>query len=365
MVADALSGPALTAAIEEQIRRALADALDGTTRKVWRTPMFSVRRVEGWYRQGDDFLIRPASVEAPRPGEDYAQHPWILEFTFVESPNVQIRSLRTERRGYELALVLNLLLRGQIGRPTRRFRKHWVLAPTADRASGIATADWRQEGYLMPDFPSLADSFSDVAGWTPLATEPTDVYYGQYGFDGQPISIPVAMTDLSHAFDRLDGPHRNRFLRSCYWLHMADVVWSFSQSLNLISLINALECLAQSGEKRKVFDASTKMFLDFMQDYAPGRSSRTRLNKIYEVRSLVTHGERLLAYDTPAAFGLHPTSTADRESGTEALLLARGAIINWLARQTGSSPNLLDTDPFSSGPGRKSAIKSAVKIITS
>jgi hypothetical protein len=86
--------------------------------------------------------------------------------------------------------------------------------------------------------------------------------------------------------------------------------------------------LAQSGEKRLVPDASTKMFLDFMQDYAPGRPSRSRLNKIYNARSLVTHGERLLGYDTPQAYGLHPTSTADRESGTEAVLLARGAIMN-------------------------------------
>jgi hypothetical protein len=67
--------------------------------------------------------------------------------------------------------------------------------------------------------------------------------------------------------------------------------------------INALECLAQSGEKRLVPDASTKLFLDLMQDFAPGRPSRSRLNKIYEVRSLVTHCERLLGYDTPQTHG--------------------------------------------------------------
>jgi hypothetical protein len=45
---------------------------------------------------------------------------------------------------------------------------------------------------------------------------------------------------------------------------MGDVVWTHSQSLHLVSLINGLECLAQSDEKRLVPDASTKMFLDFM-----------------------------------------------------------------------------------------------------
>ena len=45
-VVDAFTGPALTAASEEKIRQALADPPDGTALKVWRTPMFSVRRVE-------------------------------------------------------------------------------------------------------------------------------------------------------------------------------------------------------------------------------------------------------------------------------------------------------------------------------
>ena len=71
--------------IEHQIRAELAEALKGTTRKVWRTPMFSLRRVEGWYKYGDAFLIRPAPGNAPRPEVEYAQHPWILEFSFVES----------------------------------------------------------------------------------------------------------------------------------------------------------------------------------------------------------------------------------------------------------------------------------------
>jgi hypothetical protein len=81
-----------------------------------------------------------------------------------------------------------------------------------------------------------------------------------------------------------------------------------------------------------------------MQEYAPGRPSRTQLNRIYEVRSLVTHGERLLAYDSPLAFGLHPTSSADRESGTEAVLLARGAIsTGWSVRQAAPLACLLLT----------------------
>jgi hypothetical protein len=287
----------------------------------------------------------------------------VLEFSYVESPNFQIVVLRTQRRAYELTLVLNLLFGGMIDRPTNRARKHWVFTRKAD-GTGIGDTQWLQEGYYIPGFNALADDFSDVGDWSPLTTKPTDAYYSRRGFDFQGLTVPTAMTDLSDAFNRLSCLQRNRFLRSCYWLHMADVVWTYSQSLHLTSLINGLECLAQSGEKRLETDTSTRMFLDFMQEYAPGRPSRTRLNKIYEVRSLVTHGERLLGYDTPQAHSLHPTSTADRESGLEAVLLARGAIINWLIREAGSSTNLLTADPYPKQPTPKPGTKSSVQIIT-
>jgi hypothetical protein len=365
VIVDAVTGPAYTSAIGEQIRKALVDALDGVTRRVWRAPMFGLRHVEGWYRHGNDFLIRPAPAEAPRPDVEYAQHPWILEFSFAESSNFQVRNLRIERRIYELALVLNLLLGGMIDRPTSRGRKHWVFTRRADDTLEIGDTQWLQEGYFIPDFNLLADDFSDVGAWSPLAEDPTDAYYSRFGFDFKPLTVPASMTYLSGTFDRLRGSQRNRFLRSCYWLHMADVIWPYSQSLHLTSLINGLECLAQSGEKRLVTDASTKMFLDFMQEYAPGRPSRSRINKIYEVRSLVTHGERLLGYDTPQAFGLHPTSSADRESGTDAVMLAYGAIINWLVREAGGSANLLTTDPYPKRPASKPGTKSKVKIIAS
>src|SRR6266699_5578475 len=162
-------------------------------------------------------------------------------------------------------LVLNLFLGGKIDMPTNRGRKHWVFTRMADGTPGIGGSEWLQEGYFIPDFMVQADDFSNVSPWGPLAEVATDAYYGRRGFDGKPLTVPASMTDLSDAFSSLKGPQRNRFLRSCYWLHMGDVVWTHSQSLHLVSLINGLECLALSGEKRLVPDASTKMFLDFMQ----------------------------------------------------------------------------------------------------
>ena len=190
---DAVTGPAYTPEIGEQIRTALADALDGSTKKIWRVPMFSLRRIEGWYRHNDDFLIRPAPDKAPRPDVEYAQHPWVLEFSFIDSSNFQVRNLRTEQRAYELALVLNLLLGDMIDRPTNRSRHHWVYTPRADGTPGIGDTQWLGEGYYIPGFNPQADDFSDVGSWNPLPEVPTDTYYRRRGFDFKPATVPVPL----------------------------------------------------------------------------------------------------------------------------------------------------------------------------
>ena len=95
---DAVTGPAYSEGIARQIRQALVDSLDGTDCKVWRLPMFSLRRIEGWYRHDDDFMVRPAPAEAPRPDEEYAEHPWVLELAFIDSPMFEFRALERGRR---------------------------------------------------------------------------------------------------------------------------------------------------------------------------------------------------------------------------------------------------------------------------
>jgi hypothetical protein len=363
-IVGAETGPAFTAELEAQLRDALAEAFDGTpTRKIWLALMFGLRRVEGWYRYRDDFLIRPAPPRAPRPDVEYAQHPWILEFSFVDSSNFRLRNLRTQRRTYELGLVLNLLLGGQIDRPTNVARHHWVYVHDADGSPGISHSAWLQEGYFIPDFNSYEDEFSDVSVYAPLAEMPTAAYFGRRGYDFQQSAVPTGMSDLVDAFEEFTGTQRTRFLRSCYWLHMADVTWNYSQSLHLVSLMNAIECLAQTGERRAETESSTRMFLDFMVQYAPGRPSRSRINKLYDVRSLVTHGERLLGYDVPRAAGLVASATVDRASADETRLLGRGAVINWLVRQAGGSGNLLNSDPYPPSKPGQPGTKSQTRII--
>jgi hypothetical protein len=144
------------------------------------------------------------------------------------------------------------------------------------------------------------------------------------------LTIPAELTLLLDAFSGLSDDKLERFLRACFWYHTAFTVWNHSQSLHLTSLINAVECLASIGPERSKPEGPTKLFLDFMEKFAPGSPSKTQLNRIYDARGEITHGERLLHFDVGNFFGLDETSARDREIGDNAGLLCRGVLVNWL-----------------------------------
>ena len=95
------------------------------------------------------------------------------------------------------------------------------------------------------------------------------------------------------------------------------------------------------------------MFLSFMGKFAPGKPSKSRLDKIYDVRGEVTHGERLLHFDRALPTGLDETSAKDREVSDAASLLCKGALINWLwSRDPTNNGSLLTKGLPSTKPPR-------------
>lgn len=101
------------------------------------------------------------------------------------------------------------------------------------------------------------------------------------------------------AFDSLRGEERERFLRACYWQHTARVIWDYSQSLYLTSLINSVESLASVGPERALPTGPSTLFKSFIKEHGPGSPSGSLIDSIYDVISLISHGERLLSYDLP------------------------------------------------------------------
>jgi hypothetical protein len=352
----------MTSELEEQIQIAIDRVLlTPTSSKVWRWTLFSSRPVEGFWRYRDQFQIIPAPSEAPRPAELMADHPFILDFAFDDSVDFMIRNHRCARRASDLTLVLNLLLRQHISSMSNRGRKHWVWV----LEGSVPTATvWAHEGYMIPNLQYLVDDLPIAMEVPPLEEVAAETYYDLRAGYADTLTIPAQLGRLLDAFTGLTGDDRERFLRACFWYHTASTVWDYSQSLHLTSLVNAIECLASIGAERSMPEGPTGLFLAFMQKFAPGRPSKTQLNKIYDVRGEITHGERLLHYDRPSPLvGLDQTSTRDREIGDSASVLCRGALINWLwSHDPATTEPLLTTGLPSTKPARPGT-KSGVTLI--
>jgi hypothetical protein len=340
----AVAGPAMTSEIEHRARTAIEQALlTSASRAVCRWTLFSGRAVEGCWRYRDQFQIVPAPPEAPRPTVLMADHPFVLDFVFEDSAEGRIRQLRYIRRAADLTLVLNLLLRSRISSPSMRPRHHWVLVWPAEHPQPDTV--WAQEGYWIPGFKFLVEDFPDVADVPSLGEVAAETYYDLWAGSSDYLTIPAELASLLDTFSGLNGDDRERFLRACFWYHIASTVWDYSQSLYVTSLVNAVECLASLGPERSTSEEPkpSGLFVSFMRKFAPGGPGAKALDKIYEARSEISHGERLLLLDSSArSIGLSQTSARDREIADNATVLCRGALINWLwSRNSATSGPLL------------------------
>jgi hypothetical protein len=251
---------------------------------------------------------------------------------------------------------------------------------------------WASEGYMIHKLKYLVDDFPVAAGAPPLKQVEADTYYDFLAGYADTLTIPAELTRLLDAFNGLDGDDRERFLRACFWYHTASAVWDYSQSLYLTSLVNAIECLASVGPQRTTPEGPSKLFLAFMRrfaplrprlgdlvktggpsalfkslmrSFAPGGPSGALLTRIYDTRSKITHGERLLYLDQSSpSVRLDQTSARDREVGDSASVLCRGALINWLWSHDPAVTGPLLTKGLSRTKPARPGTKSSFTIIT-
>jgi hypothetical protein len=90
----------------------------------------------------------------------------------------------------------------------------------------------------------------------------------------------------------------------------------------------------------------TKRFVAFMTEHAPGPPSKRRVDNLYGLRSSLAHGVRLLSDDVVrSAMANSPISTSDVVVSSEAALLVKAALINWLWKHDRQPPNLVTVPP--------------------
>ncbi len=347
--------------LESQVDAALRALLEDHGHRVYRDVLFSSRPLTASWRYLDQFQIGPAPDNAPRPNVVLAEHPFIVDVIFADGPSEGIRRLRCQRRVAELRLLLNLILRSRIMVSSNRIRSHWVWEPMGS----IPRVRWAQEGYFIEDFQYLVDELPSLHGTEPLITQAPDLYYDTFAGSSDVVTGPNEITELVDAFERLDAGDRPRFLRSMFWFATAPQVFSYSQSLHLTCLVNAVECLATSDRGAADTGGPTKSFIAFMREYVPGQPSKTRLSTLYSLRSDVAHGGRLMAYDqVPAAPGLNQTSAVDQSAGDDASLFCRAALLNWLWEKGGhQDQRLLSKSGRSPRSRAKPGTKSSTRVI--
>lgn len=311
----------LSHSIEAELRDRWRRAFDVATAQVWRTPVLVSHPVIGTWRCDDICQIVPAPDDAPREEQLSADHPAVLEVSvrFGEEPTVN--RLRIDRAVGEVSLQLSLILPQIVKAPSARQQSCWVM----HRQLGDSPV-WARRAYDLWGFEHLADGFS-----TPDAPSAPEC-----GIDDEPgliryeLTVPREGSDLLRCAEKLSKLDRVRFLRSCLWFRTASEGWALSQSLHLLCLVQAIECLVpQRGDGDPNAEVSTR-FKQFLRRFGPGRPSGTEIDRLYELRSSLAHGRRLMAEDVLRSVAISPVSSRDIEASYAARAMVRGALLNWL-----------------------------------
>jgi hypothetical protein len=283
---------------------------------------FSAVPVEGAWRYGDAWQIRPMPSDAPRSLQLIGDHPFLLEVAYEASSDSIVSNLRNRALAREAALVLTGLT-GRAWLASGSVGFAWALDPMTE--DGQLTSTFRQLGYAAPGLPGSLDAFSD--GHPPIEFIDDATFFGRRGMStDQVLDFPQSMPVLLGAYYVLPGELRDRWLRWCYWLHHSAKVHSMSQSAAYIAVIQAIEALCPGDNRREEFRT-------FLSRYAPDPSaSRAEREALYNLRSGLSHGGKLLRHDAEDMFSFfYPASINEMITLAQAQQLARVGGINWLA----------------------------------
>lgn len=177
---------------------------------------------------------------------------------------------------------------------------------------------------------------------------------------GQVLALPESIADCLEIFESLDSDRWKRILRAAFWLDHSSHVWRLSKSASYQSLIQAVEVLIDvpkdqpkcSECHRTLGIGPTALFVKFLEDYAPASSDlEPARSELYSMRSSLSHGNTLLHMDQGIVYNWYgPRPPHEHMLISNARLICRRAIINWLMSQS-PSPNLSGQDlPFASRP---------------
>jgi len=208
-------------------------------------------------------------------------------------------------------------------------------------------------GQLVIDSPSLLEGEA-------IEIIPTDKYNEPCNYDGK-LRVPSDLDESICRYQSLGQGDLAKFDRALFWFDVAARQWTTSMSSSFASLVSAIEFLTERGVKHRVYcdecgkdrdhevPGPTAQFRDFFETYAPGLSLKTRRADMYDLRSGILHGDRLISFDEGRAFGWDPPWRDQNELHAERWSLTRIALRNYLMNPSATKLSAPAKRPSSAG----------------
>ena len=342
------AGPAFDAAEWERITEEIENLILTGPMKVGREYSFSSLRVLGsWHGERCGVQIFPPPDDAPAAHVEMAEHPFILEFPIKASNFWPVTNHRRMQEHRRLTLLLNVLLAGGTSLQPRRSEHLWALVPCDHdhRAQHASRTDceikWVQQFFFAKLGKAVIDELSPPAAQQLVEVEPEE-YYTTVGHDGKGLRVPADLDQSICLYQQLERANRAKFDRAAFWMDMARRQWNISLSASFAALVSATESLTGRGRRHSFscpvcgqqyeheVPGATERFRAFVESYAPGAALRSHRSAMYQLRSGILHGSKLMQLDQDFAFGWNPPWWNEHNLHMELWGLTLVALRNWL-----------------------------------
>lgn len=343
-------GPAFDAEQWARLSSDIDTLLHTAPSKVGRNIAFSGFRVTGWWRgEQSAAQILPPPAGAPTVPYEMGEHPFILEFPLHADSAFTVTNFRRLREHRNLARLLNVLLTGGVRCETGQPEHVWAINVNAIGSEPHPRSAWLQRSYFGADFGQIiTDSLSTPIGESMEVVAP-EQYYARVGHDGRPLNVPSDLDESICRYRALSHEYRDRFNRALFWLDIASRHWASSMSSSFAALVTAIEALTARGTAHKLYcpecddvrthemPGPTALFRNFFETYAPGASQKQRRTEMYDLRSSISHGSALIAFDEGRAIGWDPPWSRQRDLHWELWSITRIAMRNYLSNPAGAT----------------------------
>jgi hypothetical protein len=187
----------------------------------------------------------------------------------------------------------------------------------------------------------VIDELSPPAAQQLVEVEPEE-YYTTVGHDGEGLRVPADLDQSICLYQQLERANRAKFDRAAFWMDMGRRQWNISLSASFAALVSATESLTDRGrchsfscpvcgqQYEHEVPGATERFRAFVERYSPGAALGSHRSAMYQLRSGILHGSKLMQLDQDFAFGWDLPWWNEHKLHMELWGLTLVALRNWL-----------------------------------